>query len=418
MLTERENDRLSRVGPGTPMGNMLRRYWHPVATIPDLDREKVLAVRILGEDLALYRSDRGEIGLVQQRCPHRSASLAYGIPDEEGIRCPYHGWYFNKAGQCLAQPYDDTENLASTFKDKITITAYPVEEMGGLVWAYMGPREQMPLLPRWEGFVREGVHRSIGITHLPCNWLQCMENSLDPVHFEWLHANLMNFLAKKKGEPSVMKPTRHVKIAFDVFEYGIYKRRLLEGDDPATSPDWLVGHPVLFPNILAFKSPSGGNFQIRVPIDDTHTWHLMYNTRSLQDGEEPTVTVYDVPWQHEDGRLYLDTVIGTDMMAWITPGPLAPRHLEHLGVSDRGVILYRNMLSDAINAVERSEDPPGLVRDPAKNYPMLTYRGEEDIGVARTAFQIPGRRVPRPQERTGANGHGVATAPTVAVQGH
>src|SRR5205823_11181527 len=106
MLTERENDRLSLVGPGTPMGNMLRRYWHPVATVPDLDREKVLAVRILGEDLALYRSDRGEIGLVQQRCP-------------------YHGWYFNKAGQCLAQPYDDTENSASTCKDKITITAYP-----------------------------------------------------------------------------------------------------------------------------------------------------------------------------------------------------------------------------------------------------------------------------------------------------
>ena len=252
-----------------------------------------------GGDLALYRSDRGEPGLVQQRCPHRSASLAYGIPDEDGLRCPYHGWYFNKAGQCLAQPYDDTENPASTFKDKITITAYPVEEMGGLVWAYMGLPEQMPLLPRWEGFVREGVHKSIGVTHLPCNWLQCMENSLDPVHFEWLHANLMNFLAKKKGEPPVMKPTRHVKIAFEVFEYGIYKRRLLEGDDPETSPDWLVGHPVLFPNILAFKSKSGGNFQIRVPIDDTHTWHLMYNTRLPQNGEELTLSVYDLPWQHE-----------------------------------------------------------------------------------------------------------------------
>ena len=228
--------------------------------------------------------------------------------------------------------------------------------------------------------MREGVHKSIGVTHLPCNWLQCMENSLDPVHFEWLHANLMNFLAKKKGEPPVMKPTRHVKIAFEVFEYGIYKRRLLEGDDPETSPDWLVGHPVLFPNILAFKSKSGGNFQIRVPIDDTHTWHLMYNTRLPQNGEELTLSVYDCRGSTRTGRLYLDTVIGTDMMAWITQGPLTPRNLEHLGVSDRGVILYRNMLSDAINAVERGEDPPCLVRDPAKNYPMLTYRGEEDIG--------------------------------------
>lgn len=397
MLTEQENDRITRVAPGTPMGNMLRRYWQPIATMADLDREQVLSLRRLGEDLVLYRSTKGTMGLVQQRCPHRSASLAFGIPDEEGIRCCYHGWYFNEKGQCLAQPYDDTENPNNTFKDRIQISAYPVQEMGGLVWAYMGPPEKMPLLPRWEAFVREGVHRTIGVTNLPVNWLQAMENSMDPVHFEWLHANLMNYLLQKKGEPPVMRPTRHVAIEFDVFEYGIYKRRLLEGDDPQTSPDWLVGHPVLFPNTLAFKSEAGGSFQIRVPIDDTHTWHLLYGTRTPKAGEEPAVRVYDVPWEHPDGRLFVDTVIGTDMMAWITQGPITPRHLEHIGVSDRGIIMYREMLSDAIDAVERGEDPPGLVRDAKKNYPMLTYSGEDDLGVARAAFQIPGRRVERPE---------------------
>ncbi len=101
MLTEQENARLTQVGPGTPMGNLLRRYWQPIATLPDLEREDVLPVRILGENLVLYRTMRGEMGLIQERCPHRSASLAFGIPDEEGIRCPYHGWYFNAEGKCL-----------------------------------------------------------------------------------------------------------------------------------------------------------------------------------------------------------------------------------------------------------------------------------------------------------------------------
>ena len=405
MLTVEENERISHVGPGTPMGEMMRRYWQPIATVQDLDQEEVLPLRRFGEDLVLYKTTNGAIGLVQERCPHRSASLAYGIPDEEGIRCPYHGWYFNGEGRCLEQPYDDTENPESTFKDKITVDAYPVEVMGGLIWTYMGPKEKQPLLPQWEGFVREGVNREIGTTDLPCNWLQCMENSLDPVHFEWLHANLINYVAKRRGDEPRMFPARHVKIAFDVFEYGIYKRRLLEGDDPETSPDWLVGHPVLFPNILAFKSEHGGRFQIRVPIDDHNTWHILYNTSGMKEGQnEPVVKVNEIAYKHDDGRLVVETVIGTDMMAWVTQGPLTPRHLEHLGVSDRGIILYRSILSEGIDAVMRGEDPPGVIFDPAKNPP--SYRGEDDLGAARAAFQLVGANpnapiagAPEPRER-------------------
>src|SRR5256885_8860346 len=118
MLTDKENDRLTRVGPGTPMGELLRRYWHPIATVADVEREQVLKVRRLGEDLVLYRSRKGEYGLIQERCPHRSASLAYGIPHDDGLRCPYHGWLFNGEGTCLEQPYDDIaeEGAHGTFK--------------------------------------------------------------------------------------------------------------------------------------------------------------------------------------------------------------------------------------------------------------------------------------------------------------
>ena len=391
MLTTQENERLSKVGPGSPMGNLLRRFWHPIATVADIERERVMKVRRLGEDLVLYKTRRDQYGLIQERCPHRSASLAFGIPHEDGLRCPYHGWLFNGQGACLEQPFDDVAQEDNTFKDKIRVDAYPVETLGGLVFAYMGPPEKKPLLPRWQAFATEGVNRSIGVTELPCNWLQCMENSLDPVHFEWLHANLINFVAEKRGEEPLMFPAKHVKIAFDQFEFGIYKRRLLAGDDPETSPDWLIGHPIIFPNMLGFKSASGGSFQIRVPIDDHNTWHLLYSTAHPKEGEEPHTRVHDVPWQHDDGRLVVETVIGTDMMAWVTQGLMTPRHLEHLGVSDRGIIMYREALSKAIDAVERGEDAPWLVRDEAQNTPMLTFRGEEDLGVGRAAFILPGK---------------------------
>lgn len=388
MLSVEENERLTRVGPGTPMGNLLRRYWHPVAAVADVEREEVLPIRRFGENLVLYKTTRGELGLMQERCPHRAASLTYGVPDEEGIRCPYHGWYYSPAGSCIGQPFDDTANPNAGFKEKITFDAYPVQAMGGLVWAYFGPPDRQPVLPRWEGFVLEGVNRSIGVTDLPCSWLQCMDNSLDPVHFEWLHANVMNYDARKKGKARVMNPARHLAIDFDVFEFGIYKRRLLEGDDPNTATDWLVGHPVLFPNTLAVTRSS---FQIRVPIDDTHTWHVAYNFSPMDGGQaEPKISVFDAPYKNDNGRLITDTILGTDMLAWVSQGPVTPRHLEHLGASDKGVILYRRMLMDAMAAVERGEDPPCLLWDASRNEPMLTYHDENESGKARAQFRIDG----------------------------
>lgn len=373
MLSKEANERLTRVGPGTPMGELLRRYWHPVATVPDLDNEPVLAVKILGENLALYRNDQGELGLVAERCPHRGASLAYGIPEDDGIRCPYHGWKFSRVGRCLEQP---SEPDNSTFKYRVQIPAYPVQEMGGLIWAYLGP-EPAPLLPRYDLFVRDDLDRQIGITRLPVNWLQIMENSMDPVHLEYLHGILTNYTLKRQGKPAAAKIRHHEKIRFQVFDFGISKQRLLEGDSE-DSDDWQVGHPVLFPNILAVGDHRVPEFQIRVPVDDTHTYHVWYWTRPHEAGTPPQsphdIQVSDNPYKHENGRLAVETINGQDMMAWITQGDISDRTTERLGTSDQGIILYRNILEENMRKVERGEDPMAVVRDPAKNQMIVIPR--------------------------------------------
>ena len=145
MLSKEENEMLTRVGPGTPCGELMRRYWHPVAATVQLEDNPVRKVRILGEDLVLFRDRSGSLGLIEPRCPHRAMHMAFGIPEEVGLRCPYHGWLFDGTGRCLEQPLAPPD---STFKDRVRIAAYQVQEMGGLVWAYLGP-EPVPLLPRW-----------------------------------------------------------------------------------------------------------------------------------------------------------------------------------------------------------------------------------------------------------------------------
>ncbi len=368
MLTQEANERLTQVGPGTPMGNLLRRYWHPICTVQELDEEPVQPVRILGENLALYKNDRGEMGLVAERCPHRGASLTYGIPEDGGLRCPYHGWKFSAEGRCLEQP---AEPPTSTFHNRIRIPAYPVQELGGLIWAYLGP-SPAPLLPRWDVLADPDLDRSIGISRIPCNWLQPMENSMDPMHFEWLHAVYGNYVLKRQGKPPSMNPAHHEEIAFDVFKYGISKRRRLVGE-PLDSDDWTIGHPIIFPNILAQGGSHAPTFQIRVPVDDFNTLHYWYRCRRRAPGEAPSgkVTVSDTPWKKENGRLVVETVNGQDMMAWITQGAISPRTTERLGTSDKGVILYRSVLLEQIEKIERGEDPLGVIRDPAENEPFI-----------------------------------------------
>ncbi|HEY2986706.1 MAG TPA: Rieske 2Fe-2S domain-containing protein [Candidatus Binatia bacterium] len=372
MLSAEQNETLTKIGPGTPMGKLLRRYWHPVAASSELIERPTKLIKILGESLVLYRDKKGRPGLVADTCAHRRASLLYGIPEEDGLRCAYHGWKYDRTGRCTEMP---AEPAGSAFKERVRITGYPVEELGGLIFAYLGP-EPAPLLPRWDLFVRDDALRDIGVAVVPCNWLQIMENGLDPVHVEWLHQHFNNYVLERLGREAEKKnPQHHEKIGFDVFEHGIVKRRVLEGETEANE-DWQVGHPIIFPTILLSGSVRRPTFQIRVPVDDTHTVHWWYSCYVARPGVEVApqekIPFYKVPvpGREEDGEPewpLLDNNSGQDMAMWYTQGPIADRSLEKLGDSDKGVILYRKLLKEEMEKSERGEDPMNVMRDPEKN---------------------------------------------------
>ena len=383
MISQEQNDRLTLVGPDKPMGKLLRRYWQPVGTAADLDKNPVQKVRLLGEDLTLYRSNKGEYGLVAERCPHRMVSLEYGFPDDRGIRCPYHGWLFDKGGRCVEMPYDDRINPQSTYKERVSIKAYPVQELSGLLFTYMGPLPA-PELPRWDALVQPGFDVVIQIHKLPCNWLQCMDNAADPMHFEYLHAELGNYTLARQGKPPKMVRTPHLKIDFDRFEFGIMKRRLLEGESEDCD-DWRVGHPLLFPNILAVGGKDAPTLQYRVPIDDTNTIQFAFRTKRRKPGAAPIPTTVDhAELFDKNGRIVADDVPAQDMVAWVMQGPISDRTQEHLSASDQGVIMFHKMLLEEVAKAERGEDTLGTIRDPARNQPMISLHRE---GAALRPFE-------------------------------
>jgi 5,5'-dehydrodivanillate O-demethylase len=392
MITQSENDALTRVGPGTPAGELLRRYWHPVAVAAELTEAKpIKAVQILGERLVVFRMPpaSGEThpsyGLVAEQCPHRLASLAYGRVDCEGIRCPYHGWKFDAAGRCLEQPAEPRD---SKYKDEIRQSAYLVEKCAGLLFAYMGP-QPAPLLPRWDVLAREdGKRWIVEESVIDCNWLQAMENSVDPAHLFWLH----NTTGHLGGHMKQYEEQRE----FIRFEYGIMKRRVTPGKTPA-DPPMVDEHPLVFPTILRHVArdsktgPNGEklfrhNLQIRVPVDDEHikvyrvNFVPMTGHRSPADQDPP----YEYrPLKDENGDYFMDIVSAQDSMAWETQGAIADRSQEKLGVSDVGIVMFRKLLKEQIEIVRRGGDPLGVLRDPGMNDVITIPVVNERIGLTR-----------------------------------
>ena len=371
----------------------MRRYWHPIAAVAMMNDRATKPIRLLGEDLILYKSNKGVYGLVDNYCPHRRMGMVYGIPTDEGIRCPYHGWMFDETGRCLEQPYEETEAPDNRFKDKVRIKAYPLQLKAGLIFAYIGPAP-VPLLPNWDVFALDNVVRDIGYTELPSNWLQCQENSLDPVHSEWLHGEWANYILEMRGEGNkARKRYENERIGFDKFQYGIYKRRLVKGGSYEDG-EWAQGHPIVFPYFLrqggsgvavdtwdgrrggGMGAGVGPSFQIRVPLDDTHTGHWWVMCHAKLEGD-PDQRDEDVPLFFppliqlaEDGRVrfeILDSNSAQDVAAWITQGAIADRTKESLGRSDKGIIMFRRMLEENIRIVEDGGDPINTFRDPASN---------------------------------------------------
>ena len=360
MLKPEENEILTRVGPGTPAGELLRRYWLPVSVAAELTPENPTKfVRILGEDLVLFMDKSGRAGLLADHCSHRGASLVYGRVEERGISCAYHGWLYDTAGNVLETPPERNEAIIKSVKH----TAYPVQKFVGFYWAYMGPLPA-PVLPHYDTLVRKDGTRRITVwPQLDCNWFQAMENSVDPAHLQVLHQEFIG-----RGRPPV-NTTRGYTDDVQDFEFymvpcGIIKKRTYKDGH-------VEEHPLVFPNILR----QGLSTQIRVPVDDTHTLHFHVNFVPSENGEivedegDPPVQ-YMAPVKDPPDKLHPFTkfnqysVIPQDHLAWETQGPIANRANEHLSFSDRGVVLLRRITMENIKRVQDGQDPLAVMRDP------------------------------------------------------
>ncbi|MDA1035927.1 MAG: Rieske 2Fe-2S domain-containing protein [Chloroflexi bacterium] len=362
MLTAEENSILTQVGAGTPGGELLRRYWHPVSVAQELtDEHPTKFVRILKEDLVLFLDKSGRVGLIADKCAHRSASLVYGRVEERGISCAYHGWLYDCEGNIIETPPERNDAIMKNVK----IKAYPVEKFVGFYWAYMGP-QPAPVLPKFDIFVRkDGKHKITQYPTLDCNWFTAAENGVDSTHLQLLHQKPP--FAKVKPADSTRGYIDDIESS-DYYEtdYGIMKHRSYKG---GTEDE----HPLVFPAWLRTR----GSMWMRTPIDDEHTLHWTLGFRLNEDGaitdEEPEVE-YLAPFKDPPDALHPHAKfqnfpkhgwpLSEDVVMWETQGPIPDRSIEHLADSDRGVAMLRKMMFENIAKVKRGEDPLGVVRDP------------------------------------------------------
>ena len=364
MLTEEKNQLLTEVGPEKPMGQYLRKYWHPIAGESEFNDVSIKAIRILGEDLVLYKDLSGNYGLVNRKCPHRGADMSYGFVEKEGIRCSYHGWQFNGKGNCIHQPYEEICDVSGKLKSTTHIKSYPVKAKAGLLWAYMGPTP-IPELPDWDLFNLKNGFKQAVFAHLPCNWFQCQENSIDPIHFEWTHNNLS---IRQSGQEGPYVPT-HLKLKFEEFDYGfIYKR--LRGGESEDNVMWNTGRVALWPNGFYL----GHHFEWRVPIDDENTLSVLW-VFSLVPSEQGDYQQEQIPsWygpitDPETGKWITSHVANQDFVAWVGQGTIADRTKEYLGLSDKGVVQMRKRFFQELKDMDENPNfvAKGLIFDPAEN---------------------------------------------------
>lgn len=353
---------LTRVGRGTAMGELLRRYWHPVALSSDAtDTPKM--VRALGEDLVLFRDRSGRCGLMYPRCAHRGTSLFYGRVEERGIRCCYHGWLYDVSGQCLEQPCEP-RNGAATAR-VVRQPTYPLQERYGLVFAYMGPPQLMPVLPRYNLLesLQPGEHLecddssigSGGPTIVPCNWLQHFENVMDPMHVPILHGTFsgaqftdrmsllpqVSFETTARGIKSVQHRTlpdgrTHVRITETVLPtLRVVANPQAQADGPCSLIGWIL------------------------PLDDTH-FRIYSAGRVTSPGalQQIRARFNGRPWSELSDEEHQR--LPGDYEAQVGQGPVTLHSEEHLTSSDRGVALLRRLLERQLAAVANGENPIGV----------------------------------------------------------
>ena len=410
MLSEQDNELLTRVGPGTPGGELFRRYWQPILPAESLDANPVASIRILGENLTLFRDRRGSLGLVDELCPHRRTRLSLGIPELNGLRCCYHGWLFDSEGNCLEMPL---EPAGSPLKCKVKIKAYTVQEMGGLVWAYLGP-EPVPVLPKWDLFVRPGGFRQIIGHRIPTNWLQVAENQADPGHIPYGHGRFFQYALERSGRRSedprtfynssyaaaaaLVEQGLHVQFRPLYNEFGYTVGRKLS-DQPDDIASWHQGTgATIFPAMLSSGPGDVGKrvrrwYQVVVPIDDCHTWQFQYFSYFFPEGvavpPQAQVPYSEIPLHDADGTDILDYALGQDIAIFQGQGPIADRSRERLGTNDVIVVALRNLLRKQIGEVAAGRDPVNVFRDvETAESPDLRIPGAETHLPARNASSM------------------------------
>lgn len=422
MLTHEENELLTRVGLGTPMGQMMRRYWVPACLSEEVPRADCdpIRLRLLEEDLVAFRDSAGRVGLLAESCPHRGASLVLGRNEEGGLRCIYHGWKMDVAGNVLDTP---CEPASSNLKHKVKHVAYPTHEQGDVVWTYMGPPDRRPSFPDFEWTLVPQSNRSIAKVREECSYLQGVEGTVDSSHGDVLHSGL-DKLIFRTGELSMdTVPRFEIRDTPCGFVYGAIRDPVADADQVnyVRTTNFISPFHCLVP-------PRGyGHMHIFVPIDDEHTWdYSIYfsSTRRIDHqgtlrrrysvtGEDlhPDRTkvrsrenqfLQDRAAMHEK-RSFTGIPGNTneDMAVQESMGPIYDRSKEHLGAADAAVIHLRRRMIDAVRAFERGAEPPGLdgpvdysaVRSHHKMLPLDvpwyeigSYSGEDLVaGYARAA---------------------------------
>ena len=372
-------DDLVRVGRGTPMGELLRRYWHPVGLVADAG-ETPKKVRALGEDLVLFRDGFGKPGLLRARCCHRGTTLYYGKVEERGIRCCYHGWLFDTEGRTLEQPCEPQGGL---FRDKIRQPWYQVEERYGLIFAYMGPPDKRPILPRYdaletmdEGEFVEADGSSLGgggPAIIPCNWLQHYENVVDPFHVPVLHGSF-------SGPQFTMAMASIPDVTFETSPRGVLvrsKRRMADGKTFYRVTE------AAFPTLRVVPNPRVAKFS-RVesigwvlPIDDT-TFRIFVAGRVKQQGDIGRMRskMNDKFWwelSEEEHQRFPG-----DYEAQVGQGEITIHSEEHFGQTDRGVLMLRRLLQAQLDAMAQGRDPIGVNFD--ADGPPIVFEAGNFIG--------------------------------------
>ncbi|MBB95170.1 MAG: ring-hydroxylating oxygenase subunit alpha [Rhodobacteraceae bacterium] len=388
MISAELNDTITRVGPGSKAGAVLRRYWQPAALSDELKGNRpVVPVRLMGEDLVLFRDEEGKLGLIQRHCPHRGADMCYGRLEDNGLRCPFHGWHFNRDGQCVEQP---AEPEGSRMHEQIKATSYPVQERNGIIFAYMGPGAP-PEFPEFDCFRAPETHVFAFKGLWECNWLQAMEVGIDPAHASFLHRFLVDEdTSKSYGKQfrdkaantdipmtKLLRDYPRPEIQVDETDYGLRLTALRHMEDGRTH---VRITNQIFPEAICIPMSREMTItQWHVPIDDENCyWYSMFTSfgepvnkelmreQRLKEHRLPDYAPLknkrnNYGYDPEEQGTQTYTGMGMDINVhdqWAVEsmGAIQDRTQEHLGKSDVGLIRYRRLLRAAIEAVETGDE--------------------------------------------------------------